>query len=177
MRTTMTRRDFETLLLTLESTPALLARAAASFSAGQERIRPARGGFSFVENVWHLADLEREGYGARIDRILAEENPALLNFDGERTARERAYQDRDVERGLAQFARARARNLERLRSVSGAAWERAGSQEGVGRVTLADLPRMMAEHDRSHGDEIADLIALVQGAPFSSKPHGGSAVA
>jgi hypothetical protein len=173
----MTRRDLETLLLTLESTPALLTRAAASFSAGQARIRPCRGGFSFVENVWHLADLEREAYGARISRILAEENPALANFDGETLARERVYQDRDVERGIALFARARAANLAMLRRVAGSQWERSGSQEGIGRVTLADIPRMMAEHDRSHGDEVADLLALIQGQPRSAKPRGSSAVA
>jgi hypothetical protein len=173
----MTRRDLETLLLTLESTPALLRQAAAAFSAGQARTRPARGGFSFVENVWHLADLEREGYGVRITRILGEENPALENFDGERIARERAYREKDVERGLTLFMRARAANLEALRGLCAAQWDRSGSQEGVGRVTLADIPRMMAEHDRAHGDEIADLIALAQGVPFSDRPHGGSAVA
>lgn len=173
----MTRRDLETLLLTLESTPALLWRAAASFSPRQARIRPDRGGFSFVENVWHLADLEREAYGNRIARILTESDPALENFNGERIARERAYQERDLERGLALFSRARAANLAALRRVSADQWERSGSQEGVGRVTLADLPRMMAEHDRSHGDEIADLLALVRGAPRSGRPNGGSAVA
>jgi len=173
----MTRRDLETLLLTLESTPALLTRAAASFSGGQARIRPCRGGFSFVENVWHLADLEREGYGARISRILAEENPALENFDGETIARERVYQERDVERGIALFVRARAANVAMLRRISGAQWERSGSQEGVGCVTLADIPRMMAEHDRSHGDEVADLLALIQGQPRNGKPRGSSAVA
>ncbi len=173
----MTRRDFETLLLTLESTPALLARAAAAFSCGKARVRPPRGGFSFVENVWHLADLEREGYGARIERILSEDGPALANFDGDAVARERGYQERDVEKGIAAFTRARRRNLARLRALSGADWNRAGSQEGVGRVTLADLPRMMAEHDRSHGEEVADLLALVRGEPFSGKPHGSSAVA
>ena len=175
----MTRRDLETLLLTLESTPALLARAAASFSPGQARIRPARGGFSFVENVWHLADLEREGYGARIARIVEEENPALENFDGDKMARERAYQERDVERGISLFVKAREANVAMLRRISGNQWDRSGSQEGVGCVTLADIPRMMAEHDRSHGDEIADLIALVQGAPrcANSKPRGTSAVA
>src|SRR5262245_62555618 len=52
---TMNRRDFETLLLTLESTPALLARAAATLAPEQHRCRPSAGGFSFVENVWHLA--------------------------------------------------------------------------------------------------------------------------
>ena len=173
----MTRRDLETLLLTLESTPALLKQAAASFSSRQARVRPCRGGFSFVENVWHLADLEREGYGERIARILGEENPALENFDGTQVARDRNYQEKDLARGIAIFARARAANLELLRRVAGHQWDRSGSQEGIGRVTLADLPRMMAEHDRSHGDEIADLIALVQGAPRSAKPRGTSAVA
>ncbi len=173
----MTRRDLETLLLTLESTPALLARAAASFSPRQARIRAAQGGFSFLENVWHLADLEREGYGARISRILSETNPALENFDGGRLARERAYQERDLERGLMLFSRARAANLAALRRVSADQWIRSGSQEGVGCVTLADLPRMMAEHDRSHSDEIADLLALVRGAPRASRENGGSAVA
>lgn len=173
----MTRRDLETLLLTLESTPALLRRAAGAFSQGQTRMRPARGGFSFVENVWHLADLEREGYGTRIARILGEENPALENFDGGRIAAERAYQEKDLERGLALFARARAANVAVLRRIAGDEWDRSGSQEGVGRVALSDIPRMMAEHDRSHGDEIADLVALVRGAPVAGRPHGGSAVA
>ena len=172
----MTRRDLETLLLTLESTPALLRRAADSFSARQARIRPPRGGFSFVENVWHLADLEREGYGARIARIFAEDNPALENFDGGQVARDRNYQDRDVMRGIAAFAIAREANLEVLRRAHGEEWDRSGSQEGVGRVTLADVLRMMAEHDRSHGDEIATLLAEARGERLC-RPRTTSAVA
>ncbi len=173
----MNRRELETLLLTLESTPALLARAAAGLSPGEERRRPARGGFSFVENVWHLADLEREGYGVRIRRILAEESPALLNFDGDRIARERVYQERDVELGVATFTRAREQNLEALRRLSGSDWKRSGAQEGVGRVTLDDIPRMMADHDRSHDADIAALLAEIRGAKPASRPHPTSAVA
>lgn len=173
----MNRRDFETLLLTLESTPALLSRAAAALPGAEARRRPAAGGFSLVENVWHLADLEREGYGVRMRRILAEECPALLNFDGDRVARERGYQDLELERGLAQFARARAQNLETLRRLSRADWKRYGAQEGVGRVTLTDIPRMMAGHDRSHGAEIAALIAEIRGGKASPCQHPTSAVA
>jgi hypothetical protein len=173
----MTRRDFETLLVTLESTPALVARASASLSPAEARVRPAGGGFSFVENVWHLADLEREGYGMRIRRILCEENPALSNFHGERIARERGYQEKDLERGLGLFTRTRQANLEKLRALSAADWKRSGSQEGVGRVTLADLPRMMAEHDRSHEIEIFELLALLRGEPLAERPHPTSAVA
>jgi hypothetical protein len=154
----MNRREFETLLLTLESTPALLERAAAGMDASCARRRPAGGGFSFLENVWHLADLEREGFGVRIRRILAEETPALENFDGDRVARERNYQLRDVESGLFAFAQARRANLEALRSVSGLQWLRSGLQENVGAITLADLPRRMAEHDRSHTSDVASLL-------------------
>jgi hypothetical protein len=159
----MKRREFETILLTLESTPALLTRAAAALSPSEARCRPDEKSFSFVENVLHLADLEREGFGLRIRRILSEENPALLNFDGDRIARERAYQEKDVERGLALFARARAQNLEALRRLRRSDWKRSGSQEGVGRVTLADVSRMMAEHDRSHGTDVAEILAIVRG--------------
>src|SRR3984893_13184787 len=137
----MNRREFETLLLTLESTPALLLRAADSLGPAEALRRPSERAFSFVESVWHLADLEREGYGVRIRRILAEENPAFANFDGARLDRERAYQERDVETGLASCERALAENLEMQRRLWPAEWNRCGSQEGVGRVTLSDIPR------------------------------------
>ena len=166
----MKRREFEALLVTLESTAAVLSRAAAALSPAEARRRPAAGGFSLVENVWHLADLEREGYGLRIRRILSESNPALLNFEGDRMARERSYQERDIDRGIVLFARARAQNLEALRKLSRADWKRSGSQEGVGCVSLDDIPRMMAEHDRSHGTEIASLIAEIRGGAAEALP-------
>ena len=166
----MKRREFEALLVTLESTAAVLSRAAAALSPAEARRRPAAGGFSLVENVWHLADLEREGYGLRIRRILSESNPALLNFEGDRMARERSYQERDIDRGIVLFARARGQNLEALRKLSRADWKRSGSQEGVGCVSLDDIARMMAEHDRSHGTDIAALIAEIRGGAAEALP-------
>jgi DinB superfamily len=154
----MNRRNLETLLLTLESTPGLLARAAETICPSEASRKPADGGFSFVENVWHLADLEREAYGVRIQRIVSEDEPMLSNFDGDRIARERRYQDRDVAAGLTAFANARRRNVEALRHRSTEEWTRAAVQDGVGTLTLADLPRMMAEHDRSHTADVARLI-------------------
>jgi len=40
-----------------------------------------RGAFCPVEHCWHLADLEREGYGVRIQRLLRENQPLLRDFD------------------------------------------------------------------------------------------------
>jgi hypothetical protein len=159
MRTRMNRHKLETLLLTLESTPALLARAVRQCSPREATRRPEGGGFSLVENVWHLADLEREAYGSRIRRLLTEDEPTLSDFDGDRIARERDYQSKSITEGLAAFSLARRRNLERLRAMPPAAWKREGVQESVGRITLADVPRMMAEHDRSHTGDIRDLLS------------------
>jgi hypothetical protein len=172
----MNRRNLETLLLTLESTPALVAKAAATLDPSQIRQVPAGGGFSLLEHVWHLADLEREGYGVRIRRILSEEEPPLSDFEGERIARERCYRKRDLAEGLAEFTAARARNVAKLRAIGNSDWKRRGIQYGVGAVALEDIPRMMAEHDRGHTNEIAALLAhLMEGKPFEA--HRASAVA
>lgn len=173
----MNRRELETLLLTLESTPALLERVARGLSEEDARRSPKNGGFSFVEHVWHLADLEREGYGVRLRRILTEEEPSLANFDGDRIARERVYRRRDIAQGLAAFSAARRANVERLRGVSPADWKRRGEQEQMGRIALADVPRMMAEHDRGHTAEIADLLTELSGGKPAEPSRPASAVA
>src|ERR1700674_2224506 len=162
---TMNRRELETLLLTLESTPLLMARAARGISPTAARRRPASGGVSFVENVWHLADLEREAFAVRIRRILSEEKPTLSNFDGERIARERAYEIKEVAPGLEAFAHARRSNVEALRAVAPSDWRRGAVQDEVGLVRLEDLPRRMAEHDRAHTAEVAVLLEELSGAP------------
>ena len=172
----MNRRELESLLLTLESTPALIARAAEELGEELVRRQPSSGGFSLLEHVWHLADLEREGYGVRIRRILSEEEPSLADFEGDRLARERVYRDRDLAEGLATFAIARNRNVRKLRSIHNSDWKRRGTQDGIGAVALEDIPRMMAAHDRAHTSEIADLLAhLKEGKPFPAQPF--SAVA
>jgi hypothetical protein len=107
-----------------------------------------------VAQCWHLADLEREGYGVRIRRLRAETAPALPDFDGARLARERNYASRSLAAGLAAFRAARRENLAALRALGGEEWTRGGTQEGVGPIMLCDVPAMMAEHDAGHRDEI-----------------------
>ncbi len=138
----------------LADTPKILTRVAAAVPATLVRVRS--GPFALVEHLWHLADLEREGFGARIVRLMDEDDPFLPDFDGERIAREREYLRKDAASALAAFAAARAENLARLLAVTDPA--RAGRQEGVGRVTLGEMPRRMLEHDLAHFNELADLL-------------------
>ena len=110
--------------------------------------------FSPIEQVWHLADLEAEGFGARIERLLSESNPYLPDFDGTAVAEARTYKSRSLGEGLERFAAARHANLERLRSVPDSAWSRSGVQGGVGEVSLCDMPAFLKQHDEAHKDEI-----------------------
>ena len=149
--------DVEARLKELESMPDLLQEAAGR-AADAHDVPPRAGGFSLVEQAWHLADLEREGFAERIDRLRREGTPLLPDFDGARVARERDYRRKAVAEGIALFCEARRRNLETLRSLEPAEWEHEGEQEGVGSVRLLDIPRLMCEHDRGHREEILALL-------------------
>ena len=142
------------LLAELERMPGWLDAAFAGLSAAEAATPAPDGGFAPVAQCWHLADLEREGFAVRIRRLLAEREPQLPDFDGARLARERRYELRSLAEGIAEFRRARLANLAALRAVRGEEWTRAGQQEGVGRVSLCDLPSLMAEHDAAHRREI-----------------------
>ena len=144
--------DRRTLLEQLSAMPAFLDEAFGGVS--EDARAEGADGFSPVEQCWHLADLERDGYAVRIRRLLNEVEPALPDFDGERVAHERHYKSLSLEDGLEAFRRARAENLAALRALSASEWERRGTQEGVGRVGLCDIPLMMAEHDAAHRAEI-----------------------
>jgi len=125
----------------------------------QTRLRGA--GFALVEHAWHLADLEREGFGARITRLASEDHPSLPDFDGERAARERRYLDSDLELGLKLFASARAFNLRALEALprSGVPRRRAGGRR---RRHPGGPPAAMAAHDRGHAAEMAELLEAIR---------------
>ncbi len=153
---TSTADEREALLAALEAMPEFLADRLASLAPEVARRAVRDGTFSPTEHCWHLADLEREGYAVRIRRLLSEEEPFLPDFDGARVAAERQYREKSLAEGLDAFRRARLGNVAVLRSVRGAQWSRSGIQDGVGRLTLVDVPRMMHEHDTSHRNEIIE---------------------
>src|SRR5689334_9487475 len=67
----------ERLLLDLESMPEFLAREFLALPPETTNRAEPDGSFSPVEHCWHLADLELEGYTARIERLLGEDEPLL----------------------------------------------------------------------------------------------------
>lgn len=150
----MSAGELNELLSTLAATDLKIQSLLENRFDEQLRRRPSEGEFSFVENVCHLRDIEIEGYTTRIKRILGEDDPVLADIDGGRLAVERDYNKQDVHDALRSFSFVRIVNIDTLISLGPEELNRAGTLEGIGKVTLADLIRMMRDHDVSHLKEM-----------------------
>lgn len=142
----------------LRAFPAELRALLESAPRAKLRQRATDGSFALIEHAWHLADLEVEGYGLRIEKLLAEDNPRLPDFKGDEIAERRRYLELELEPALRRFEDARAVNLARIETLSEEQMQRGGEQEGVGRVTIARVVEMMAEHDAGHAAELHALL-------------------
>ena len=153
MRLDTTQR--QALLAELGRMPAWLRDAFSHLSAEQARIGGDDGAFAPVEQVWHLADLERDGFAFRIDRLMVGSGAALPDFDGTAVAAARNYRALSLADGLAAFESARLSNIATLQTIEAPeVWAHSGTQEGVGAVSLCDMPTFMSQHDAAHRAEI-----------------------
>lgn len=137
--------------------PGFLRDIAGRLRDDQQRWKPCGDDFSLLEHVCHLRDLEREGYGVRIKRILREDRPLLADFDGAQVARERNYLNESSPRALESFGAARAHNLEVVSNLTAAQLGRIGLLDSAGEVTIEGLLAMMCAHDEEHREQIAEL--------------------
>lgn len=157
----MEGQDFEKAINLLAQTPLFLARVFNQLSPAELTFKDSED-FSVVENICHLRDIEIEGYGERIVRILKEDNPSLPDLDGARLAIERDYINQDSKSALAAFSDARSGNLELLKHLSPEQVDREGTLEGVGVISLEKLVEMMVEHDQGHVAELTTIARRFQ---------------
>ena len=161
------------LLSLLELTPARLAQA---IEENPERsrlaARPPGGGWSALEVLCHLRDVEAEVYAERLRQLLAPAagdpaatGPLVLAGAGDvnrrnaEQAKERRYADAEPAAALAAFARARGENLARLESLGPADWTRGAIHPSRGPITLYEQVERFAEHDLAHLRQIERALA------------------
>ena len=142
------------LLQDLAAMPGHIRQVLSSVAADDLAQSGSGGMFSPLEQVWHLADLEVEGFGYRIEALRSVPDPVLPDFDGTAVAIAREYRSLSLEAGLQRFELARGENLKRLASLTDTQWQNSGMQDGVGTVSLCDMPMLMRQHDQAHTEEI-----------------------
>jgi transcriptional regulator with XRE-family HTH domain len=123
------------------------------------RTAPKAGGFSLVEHLCHLRDIDCDGYRVRVDRMLSEDRPALPDIDGAQLAIERDYQAQDARAALDAFTATRWAIVGRLAKLEPAERRRVGLMAGTTEIDIDGLVSAMLAHDSEHLDELDSLRA------------------
>jgi hypothetical protein len=144
------RFDLQTSIARLAATASRLDELIGGLSEAQLRYKPDPEAFSIKENVLHLRDIEMQGYGARLRRILTEKNPFLPDVDGTRLAAQRRYNEQPIAPAVEEFRQAREECVGMLRRVTAEHLTRIARIEKIGSMTLAQLIGRWCEHDEEH---------------------------
>jgi len=149
---------FATRAASLGAMPAKVKEITAGIPQAAWRAKPEAGGFSLVEHVCHLRDIDGDGYRVRLERMLAEERPSLPDIDGDALARRRNYLGDDLPTALAAFTATRLAIVARLAKLTPEQRRRTGLMAGTAEITVDGLVDAMTAHDSEHLDQLSDLV-------------------
>ena len=135
-----------------------IAQYIAAAPAAELHRRPQPGKWSVVEIIAHLAEDELVT-SWRYRQMLENPGCALPGFDQDRWATWGRYQEWSADEALSMFRLLRAANLRLLRALTEDEWTRWGTHAERGRISVRDLARHMAGHDRNHLQQIRIRIA------------------
>jgi hypothetical protein len=130
-----------------------LLAIATTGAAGLELDFKPDGKWSVRQIVCHLADTEAV-CAMRFRQVIAEDNPSLPGFDGDKWANSLDYDKRKLTPVLEVFRVLRGSNYELLQSLPPETYDRAGNHSERGKMTLLDLLRTYAGHVESHVGQI-----------------------
>ena len=115
--------------------------------------RPSDGGWTAREVVHHTADSEMTS-AIRLRRLIAEEDPLIVGYDGDEFARRLHYGERAIEPALAAIAAARSTTAQILDGLSDAEWLRTGTHSEDGPYGVERWLEIYAEHAVKHAAQI-----------------------
>jgi hypothetical protein len=115
--------------------------------------RPADGGWTPREVVHHTADSEMTA-AIRVRRLIAEDNPTIVGYDGDVFAERLRYADRPIEPALEAIAGARSTTAQILERLTDAEWARTGTHTESGSYGVERWLEIYALHCDEHADQI-----------------------
>jgi uncharacterized damage-inducible protein DinB len=133
--------------------PDRLRKRICGMSPEQLRARPVPGRWSTLEVVGHVVDSDSI-YADRMKRVIAEDQPTLVNADESLWVVHLACHVRDVEEELAMLQLTRNQMARILRQAPPDAFDRKGIHSTAGPVTLGQLFESVVEHLEHHAEFI-----------------------
>jgi hypothetical protein len=121
-------------------------------------------GFTAIEQVCHVRDIEIEGYHLRFRRTLEENSPTLESIDGYALARDRIYANADAADAINAFRAARARTIGMISGLNAEQLARPAMFEGTP-VTVRGLIHLLCSHDQQHLAGLQWLLCRIAALP------------
>jgi uncharacterized damage-inducible protein DinB len=125
------------------------AEAIAGLSRDQLNSFPVPGTWSIQQIVMHLMDSDLIA-SDRMKRVAAEENPTIIGYDETAFASKLFYDQMDAAKACEIFRLNRELTASLLRRLPDEAFDRAGTHNEAGRVTLAGLVQTYVNHLAHH---------------------------
>ena len=151
------------LVTTLASMPDRIAESIRQAGAAVERASlPAEGpedAWSANQVLGHLCDASRY-WGARMFRVAREDEPLLPGIDQDALMLAFAHKYRSLDELLATYRLVSAGNVALLRDLPAEAWERAGTHEERGRMTLREIVEVETNHELLHLGQLRAALGL-----------------
>jgi transcriptional regulator with XRE-family HTH domain len=155
--------DFAGMIAALAAMPSKVSDIVALMPRDAWTCKPSNGGFSLLEHVCHLRDIDADGYRERVERILTEERPSLPDIDGDALAKQRDYQSQDLEEALSSLTATRWQIAARLAKLTPEERHRTGLMAATNEITIEGLVGAMLAHDSAHLDELSELRGELAG--------------
>jgi len=167
----------EAILATLLSTPAGLAGLLADVPAEQWARGPGSEEWSLNEIICHLRDVDAEVNLPRLRAFLKETNPFIAGQTTDDWVKERDYDQQDGREALRALTTGRKGLVATLAALSPEDWHRRARHSIFGPTDLREMTGFIAEHDRSHVQQVYKTITqLADCQPWSagSRVYGGA---
>jgi hypothetical protein len=119
--------------------------------------RPKPGGWSVIEILAHLADVELV-QGFRIRLILGSSGITIQGFDQDVWARYSEYAKHDPALSMEAWKANRERTLRLLKGLPRDMWDSYGMHSERGKETVSRVAEMMAGHDINHLKAIRKIL-------------------
>jgi hypothetical protein len=139
------------------SGPGVIAAAVAGLDDAALDTRPADGGWTPREVVHHTADSEMTS-AIRLRRLIAEDDPLIVGYDGDEFARRLHYADRPIEPALAAIESARSTTAQILERLTDDDWQRTGTHSESGSYGVERWLEIYADHCHDHADQIQQAL-------------------
>src|SRR5262245_19464553 len=111
----------------------LLAVATTGAAGPELDFKPKQDSWCVRQVVCHLTDAEAM-YVIRLRLVIAEDNPTLQGFNGDKWAEVLDYGTRKVSQAIETFRRLRTENYELLKNMPEAVFSRSGNHTEIGPV-------------------------------------------